>query len=517
MNNKFKISLRTLTSIIMIVIFSLTISAIPILGLAAPTDAPKSTSEPKSTTEPKSTSDPKSTSGPKSTSDPKSTSEPKSTSDPETTAKSKNPRIGSDGIPILAERECAILVDAKKGDVFFEQNAQKQIYPASTTKIMTALLVLEAIERGELNLNAAFVVTPDMLEGLDPDGSSMRLLEGEIITIQQLLEGLLVQSGNDAGQALSIIVCGDVSTFIERMNNKAVELEMTGSSFSNPHGLDADDHYTTAEDLSKLARAAIKNKMFKDIVMMKRATIPETNMSSSRRFLNTNGLISTLKYIDYFYANATGMKTGHTSKAGYCLVSSAVVGNLEVIAVVMNAETEDDRHYDSRNLLSYALENFKSLNAIKKDDMVSEVKVKFGSGTDHTTLSVEETLVVNAPNDIEVSDLEIRPVVPNYVSAPINAGDKIGSVEVVLDGKIIGTEDLVADTTIKRHPLGFIMKFFSYLWGFTIIRVILIVLAIILVVLLIYMIFTIRKNIKLAKRRSRSRTRTKRISNKNKR
>lgn len=519
MNKKVRTHVSALVSIIMIVITSLSISTISISALAAPTEPPSS----KSTTEPKTTSNPSTESSVENTDNGNNDTGDKKSEDSKKESdsqlkKSTNPRIGSDGKPILAERECAILVDAKKGDVFFEQNAQNQVSPASTTKIMTALLALEAIERGELNLNAAFVVTPDMLEDLDPDGSSMRLLEGEIITVQQLLEGLLVESGNDAGQAISIIVCGDVPTFVERMNHKAEELQMTGTNFSNPHGLDSEDHYTTAEDLSKLARVAMKNKMFKDIVAMKRVTIPETNMSKARSFLNTNGLISTLKYVDYFYPNATGVKTGHTSKAGYCLVSSAVIGNLEVVAVVMNAETEADRHYDSRNLLSYALDNFKAVNAIKKDDMVSEVKVKFGLGSDHTTLSVEENLVVNAPKDVEVGNLEIRPVLPNYVSAPVAVGDKIGTVEVVLDGKVIGTGDLLADTAVKRHPLGFIMEFFSYIWGFTVIRIILIALMIAAVILIIYMFITIRKNIKLAKRRARSRARTKkrRISDKNK-
>ncbi|MFR7654770.1 D-alanyl-D-alanine carboxypeptidase family protein, partial [Monoglobus pectinilyticus] len=154
----------------------------------------------------------------------------KATATPEPKAEpTKNPRVGDGGKPILAEQEAAILVNCLNGEVMFEQNSDKQIYPASTTKIMTALLTLEAIDRGEINLNSAFLITPDMLEDLPADGSSMQLKEGEAMTVQYLLEGLMVESGNDAAQALAVIVCGDVPTFVERMNNKAEELGLSGT------------------------------------------------------------------------------------------------------------------------------------------------------------------------------------------------------------------------------------------------------------------------------------------------
>ena len=174
----------------------------------------------------------------------------KATATPEPKAEpTKNPRVGDGGKPILAEQEAAILVNCLNGEVMFEQNSDKQIYPASTTKIMTALLTLEAIDRGEINLNSAFLITPDMLEDLPADGSSMQLKEGEAMTVQYLLEGLMVESGNDAAQALAVIVCGDVPTFVERMNNKAEELGLSGTHYMNVHGLHDEEHYTTAADL----------------------------------------------------------------------------------------------------------------------------------------------------------------------------------------------------------------------------------------------------------------------------
>ena len=429
----------------------------------------------------------------------------KATATPEPKAEpTKNPRVGDGGKPILADQEAAILVNCLNGEVMFEQNSDKQIYPASTTKIMTALLTLEAIDRGEINLNSAFLITPDMLEDLPADGSSMQLKEGEAMTVQYLLEGLMVESGNDAAQALAVIVCGDVPTFVERMNNKAEELGLSGTHYMNVHGLHDEEHYTTAADLCTLSREAMKNKTFRSIVAMSQANIPATDKVGARTLINTNGLLSTLKYPNYFYQYATGIKTGHTSQAGYCLVSSAQKGDLEVIGVVMNCKTEDDRHYDSKNLLAYAIDNYKAVTAITQGDMVGEIKVRFGSGTDHTTLSTNSNIIVTVPEDANSEDLKIETSLPEYMAAPVNEGDKIGTVNVVLNGEVVGSGDLIADFSVKRHPLGFLMQFFSYIWSFWFVKILIVILAAALVIFIIYMIINIRRNIKLAEMRRRS-------------
>ncbi len=414
-----------------------------------------------------------------------------------------DPRVGENGRPILNENECAILVNTLNGEVMFEQNSNERVYPASTTKIMTALLTLEAIERGEINLNSSFLIMPEMLVDLPADGSSMLLKEGEAMTVEQLLQGLLVQSGNDAAQALAIVVCGDIPTFVQRMNDKAAELELTGTNYVNPHGLHDDNQYTTAADLAKLTAEAMKNKTFREIVSTAKVVIPATDKTSTRTFISTNGLLSTLRYGNYYYPNAVGVKTGHTSQAGYCLVAAAREGDLEVISVLMKGGGEDDRHLDSRNMLKYALDNNKAVTAVKKGDMISEIKVKFGSGTDHTTLSVDSDILVTIPEDASPDDLVLEPQTAEYIAAPVNAGDEIGTVNVVLDGNVVGSGTLIADNGVKRHPLGFLMQFFSFIWSFTAVRVIVIVLAAALLIFIVYMIVNIRRNIKIAERRRR--------------
>ena len=344
---------------------------------------------------------------------------------------------------------------------------------------MTALLTLEAIDRGELNLHAAFLVMPEMLADLPPDGSSMLLKEGETITVEQLLQGLMVESGNDAAQALAIIVCGDIPTFVQRMNDPAA-------------------------DLATLTLEAMKNNTFRELAAMPRVIIPATDKTTQRTFISTNGLLSTLKYPNYYYENAIGVKTGHTSEAGYCLVSAGQKGALEVIGVVMNGADEDDRHFDSRNLLKYALDNYKAVTAVTKGDMVSEIRVRFGSGSDHTTLSTDGDILVTIPQDANEDELSVEPRIPEYLVAPVNQGDEIGTVEVMYQGKVVGSGRLIADAGVKRHPLGFLMQFFSFLWSILFIRILIIVLLIALILFIAYMIVNIRKNIKIAERRRRN-------------
>ena len=414
-----------------------------------------------------------------------------------------DPRVGADGKPNLSENESAVLLNLTNGEIMFEKDKDKRVYPASTTKIMTALLTLEAIERGEISLHAAFLVMPEMLENLPADGSSMLLKEGETITVEQLLQGLIVQSGNDAAQALAIIVCGDIPTFVERMNARAAELEMTGTNFVNVHGLHDDNHYTTAADMAKLAAEAMKNSMFRDLAATARVVIPATDKTTQRTFISTNGLLSTLRYPNYYYEYATGIKTGHTSQAGYCMVSSAKKGDLEVIGVLMNGAGEDDRHFDSRNLLKYAIDNYKTVTAVSRGDMVSEIRVRFGSGADHTTLSADSDIKVTIPVDANEEDLVLEPQTAEYLVAPVNQGDEIGTVNVKLNGEVVGSGKLFADNGVKRHPLGFLMRFFSFLWSVTIIRVLIILILAALVIFAVYMFVKIRKNIKIAERRRR--------------
>ena len=202
----------------------------------------------------------------------------------EESKKEENPVRKGNSEPILGAGETGILVDSVSGRVLFEKNSKERMYPASTTKIMTPLLAIEAVERGELSMDTQIEITAQMLENLDIDGTSIALLEGEILTLENLLRGLMIASGNDAASAIATYVGGGTSSFVDMMNTRAAELGAEDTHFVNPHGLHDDDHYTTAADMAKIACEAMKHFEFRNIVDIAHVKIPPTNKTEKERY-----------------------------------------------------------------------------------------------------------------------------------------------------------------------------------------------------------------------------------------
>lgn len=406
--------------------------------------------------------------------------------------------------PTLGEGETGILIDLKTGRELFSYEADKRMYPASTTKIMTALVALEAIDKGEIALEGEVFVSHEAVTGLDPDSSLMNLKEGERISLHHVLEGLLIASGNDAAMAVAYAVCGDVGAFVERMNQKAEELGLTGTHFVNPHGLHDENHYTTAADLAKIAREAMQYDVFREIVEIAHIKIPATNLSPERYFINTNGLLSTLRYGDYYYKYATGIKTGSTTEARNCLVSSAKNDQVEVIGVVMGGKEVSDSHKDTIKMLDYGLHNFSYLTPVSKGEILGEVRVKQGRGVRHLVLSAESETTVLVPKGVQEEQLEIATEIPDSAYAPLTAGQAIGAAVIRYNGEEIGRVNLVTDTAVARHPLGFLMGFGEFIWSIRLVRVLVYLLGAGVLIFLIYMVVSIRREMKkMAKKRRR--------------
>lgn len=363
--------------------------------------------------------------------------------------------------------EAVILIDANTGNVLFEKNAEKVMYPASTTKIMTALVALDAVKNGEISLDQPLTLSQAAYDSLDIDGSSIALKVGESMTLEGLLQGLLIASGNDAAMVIAEGICGTVDEFVMRMNEKAKALGLENTSFVNPHGLHHKDHHTTAADMAKLARAAMQNPTFQGIVECAHIYLPATNMSDKRYFINTNNLVSLMRYPYYFYDKATGIKTGSTSEAGYCLVASAEDKGKSVISVVFNAEDIAVSHNESKEILQYGLTAFSLKTLAKRDDIFGEVKVKQSAdGTDHILLSAEKNLEALFPEGGDSEKIEFVTEIPEKVYAPITSGQIIGKVKFTYDGKEIGSVNLCSTQEVKRHFFGFVMTFFEWLWSF---------------------------------------------------
>ncbi len=380
--------------------------------------------------------------------------------------------------PVLAEKpaitaEAAILIDGNTGNLLFEKNGDKVMFPASTTKIMTAIVALDAVERGEISLEQSLVLSQGAYDTLAADGSSIALKVGEEMPLKNLLEGLLIASGNDAAAAIAEGIAGSIDAFVEKMNATAKELGLESTHFVNPHGLHDPQHFTTARDMAKMALEAMKNDTFRGIVECAHIYLPATNMSEKRYFINTNNLVSRMRYPYYFYDYATGIKTGSTSEAGYCLVSSAEKGDKSVIGVIFNATDLAVSHDESKAVLEHGLTDFSAQRLAKRDDIFGEVRVKQAAdGTDHILLSAEENLDALFPNGGDVEKVEVVTEIPEKVYAPIYSGQVIGKAVFNYEGNKVGEVNLISTVEIDRHFLWFISAFFEWLWSFKTVKIV---------------------------------------------
>ncbi len=401
----------------------------------------------------------------------------------------------------------AILIDANTGNILYEKNAEKKMYPASTTKIMTALVALEAVENEEISLSQPLSLSKAAYDSLDIDGSSVGLKPGEKMSLEGLLEGLLIASGNDAAVAIAEGISGSEEAFVQRMNEKAKALGLLNTSFKNPHGLHNEEHFTTAKDMATLARAAMENETFQNIVECAHIYLPATDMSDKRYFINTNNLVSLMRYPYYFYDKATGIKTGSTDAAGYCLVASAEDKGKSVISVVFDAEDLSVSHNESKAILEHGLMDFTLRSLAKRDDIFGEVKVKQAAdGTDHILLAAANGLDALFPDGADLEKVKIACEIPEKVYAPISSGQIIGKATFTYEGKTVGQVDLCSTVEIKRHFLGFVATFFEWLWSFRVVKFV-VYTAIALVVAFVSLIAVgFYRAIKRSKRKKRRQT-----------
>ena len=373
----------------------------------------------------------------------------------------------TDKEPILAA-EAAVLIDTSTGEVLYNKNMDRKMYPASITKIMTALLVLE-------NLDLSSIVTIDKETSLT-EGSRIHLSEGEKVTVEQLLYALLLKSANDAAVALAKEVAGSAPEFAKMMNARAEELGAKNTNFVTPNGLHDDNHYTTAYDLAMIAKAAMKNSEFRKAVTTLKYTIPKTNKNNARELLNpnkllygksevpVNGVLKTSKY-----EGSTGIKTGYTSEAGRCLVAGAKRGNVELISVVLKS-TDLGSFGDSIALLDYGFENYKSISAIKKGDYLGKIKVIRGS-VRKVDIVAAKSSYLTIPIEKAEPTVNTKVVIDKKIQAPVSKGHKVGKVEIYRGNILVDEVDAVTSEKVDKGGLlsaigisdsvSYILKIFS--------------------------------------------------------
>lgn len=352
----------------------------------------------------------------------------------------------------------SVVLDYETGTVLYEKNGNKKIYPASTTKIWTAYLVIKNVK----DLDHSIEIDKD----LSVDGSSMYLQKGEIFTVRELLQGLLVHSSNDAAEVLAEYVSGSKESFADLMNKEAMAIGAKNTHFNNPHGLPDKEHYTTAYDMALMAREAMSNDLIREIVRTKSLTFEKCDTPTSRRFItrtffNTNKFLTStekIKYngksVDIKYDIVDGIKTGYTDDAGRCLLSSAVKNDMRVISAVFK-DAGTDVYADSRTLIDYAFNNYYTQTIINKADYTKSKRVLF---TEEKELLYEPEFnyKIVLEKGSKASENYSAKVNLDY-DLPIKKGDKVGTLDVYNGKTLEKTINLVAKNDLNSL-FGFITE-----------------------------------------------------------
>jgi len=350
-----------------------------------------------------------------------------------------NIKASAYSMPFDVVAEGALLLDTNSGQIIYEKNKDKIFYPASTTKIMTALLALENCKLDD-----------KVLVGKEPpyiEGSKIFLFEDEVLTVEQLLYALLLESANDAALALAEHISGSEKAFANLMTNRARELGAFNTNFTNPHGLFDENHYTTAYDLSLIAREAMKNETFRKIITTKSFFMDPTNKQMERRPLSTNNklMIST----KYRVQGANGIKTGYTTESGHSFVGSAYRDDTHLMVVLLK-DKKPGLWEDAKKLLDYGFDNYITKKMISAGDVVENLEVKKSENS--IPLTAKEDLFITYPRNEESK------IVKNIVLQQIPLGhivkeQKLGYVEYLLGDDSIASVDLVAADDVPASLL----------------------------------------------------------------
>ena len=375
--------------------------------------------------------------------------------------------------------ESAILIDAASGTILAQKNPDKKMYPASLTKIMTAIL---AIEMGKLT----DVITVDDDTPFEIEGSHIALEPGEILTLKDLLYSLMLPSANDAASAIAKHYGKNLDGFVKIMNEKAKELGAYNTNFANPHGLHDVNHYTTAADLALITQYAMKNETFRKIVETTRYEIKTTNKKDEPRYFTTlnkllynttnNQIYVDGTYISPYYEYATGAKTGYTPEAGNCLAATATKNGTELIAVTMKGISLE-MYQDTHNLFNYGFEEYQNITLINKNTFIKNIKISNG---DSKEISIITEADLTALLEKGSMDNIKSNVIMNDIDLPIERNDVVGKIEYTLNNEIIGTVNLITPISVKSTEVEgqgniflTIVKFIGYLMLFATVSILL--------------------------------------------
>ena len=345
------------------------------------------------------------------------------------------------------DAKAAILIDASTGEILYEKNIHEELPPASITKIMTMLLTMEALDTNQISLDDEVIISE---RAASMGGTQLYVEPGEVKTVEDLIKGITIRSANDASVAIAEHIAGTEELFVEKMNTRAKELGMNNTHFMNSNGLPAEGHLMSTYDIAIMSRELLKFPEIQkwlttwiDIVEVGK------NTKSTQELVNTNKLVRS-------YEGITGIKTGSTSEAKYCLSASATRGNNSFIAVVMAAPTSTVRFSEATKLLDYAFNNFDTIKVVEKGANMGSILVEKGEKS-KLNITIDEDLNILVKKG-EKSNVDKEINIPSSVKAPIVKGEKIGEIIINLDGQQKKKVELISAETIKKASVVNILE-----------------------------------------------------------
>ena len=348
--------------------------------------------------------------------------------------------VSAEELSLAPNAKSAIMLEASTGEVIFEKNSHEKLHPASMTKMMSMLLILENIEKGVINWDDIVTVSSN---ASSMGGSQILLETGEQMSVSDLFKGIAVASGNDAVVAMAEKIAGTEEEFVNMMNKKAIELGLTDTNFKNCHGLDDANHYSSASDMAKIAMELVKHEKLFEYTSIYEDYLRE---NTDRKFwlVNTNKLVR-------FYSGVDGLKTGYTKEAGYCLTATAKRGNMRIIAVVMGEPESSVRSSEVSSMLDYAFAQYELESFLSTDSILDTVYINKAHKEYFNIVPKENVTILNKKTENKKNaTYELK--MDNY-KLPIKKGDRVGSLNVYVDGNLYREIDVIFDEDANKADL----------------------------------------------------------------
>lgn len=346
-------------------------------------------------------------------------------------------RVYGEELNLAENAKSAILIEASTGEILYQKNANERLAPASMTKIMSLILIMENIENGNLKWNNIVVVSKN---ASSMGGSQIFLETNEMMTVEDLVKGICIASGNDATVALAEKIAGTEKAFVKLMNDKAKSLGLRNTNFMNSTGLDAEGHYSSAYDMSIMARELVRHEKILEFSSIYEDYLRK-NTAKKFWLVNTNKLVKFYSYID-------GLKTGYTGNAGYCLTATGMKNDMRLISVVMGEENTDNRTTDTLAMLDYGFNMYSINKVVNKDKSLGNVRVNLGD-IENVDIMLEEDITILNNNQKGKKNITYE-INTNNINAPVKKGDVVGKIDVYEEGRYLYSRDITVMNDIEK-------------------------------------------------------------------